>query len=51
MKKHIYVAAAVVRNSVGKILIARRPKGSDMELLWEFPGGKLEADAAKTRQS
>lgn len=44
VKKHIYVAAAVIRSSDNKILIGRRPAGSDMELLWEFPGGKLEAN-------
>ena len=40
--KHIYVAAGILLNSQNKVLIAQRPKGSDMGLLWEFPGGKLE---------
>ena len=26
----------------GKILIAKRKKGSHLELKWEFPGGKVE---------
>ena len=42
--KHIYVAAGVLLNNHGQVLIAQRPKGADMELLWEFPGGKLEPD-------
>lgn len=41
--KHIYVAAGILLNKCGQVLIAQRPKGSDMELLWEFPGGKLES--------
>lgn len=32
--------AIVVHN--GKILIAQRKKGKHQELMWEFPGGKLE---------
>lgn len=42
MTKHIHVSAAVIVDKDNKILIAKRPKDSDMELLWEFPGGKLE---------
>jgi len=42
MTKHIHVAAAVIVDQSDKIVIAKRPKHSDMELLWEFPGGKLE---------
>ncbi len=42
MTKHIYVSAAVIVDNDNKIVIAKRPKNSDMELLWEFPGGKLE---------
>ena len=40
MFDRIEVAAGVVRNAEGKILICRR-KGS-LEGLWEFPGGKRE---------
>lgn len=39
----IHVAVAVLRNAEGKILLSRRRKGTHLEGLWEFPGGKLEA--------
>jgi 8-oxo-dGTP diphosphatase len=35
------VTAAVIEKD-GKILIARRKKGDQLENKWEFPGGKLE---------
>ncbi|MFD0716228.1 (deoxy)nucleoside triphosphate pyrophosphohydrolase [Paenibacillus sp. GCM10027626] len=38
----IEVAAAVIENNLGQILIARRKKGKAQEGLWEFPGGKIE---------
>lgn len=37
----VIVAAGVLERS-GKILAARRKKGSHLEGRWEFPGGKLE---------
>ncbi len=40
----IEVAAAVIENGEGKILIARRKEGKSQQGLWEFPGGKLEPD-------
>lgn len=36
------VVAGVIFNNEGKILITRRAKGQSRELLWEFPGGKVE---------
>ncbi len=39
-----HVAVAVVVNSKGEVLIARRPEGVYLGGLWEFPGGKLEQD-------
>ena len=42
--KRVHVAAAVIRDSSGKILIARRADTQHQGGLWEFPGGKVEAD-------
>ena len=43
MKLLLVVAAALV-DMDGRVLIARRPKGKELEGLWEFPGGKIDAD-------
>jgi 8-oxo-dGTP diphosphatase len=40
--KHIVVTAAVVRRG-DTFLVTRRLKGTHLEGLWEFPGGKCEA--------
>ena len=37
----IEVTAAVIREN-SKFLICQRAKGKNRELLWEFPGGKIE---------
>ncbi|RUS45747.1 (deoxy)nucleoside triphosphate pyrophosphohydrolase [Cohnella sp. AR92] len=37
------VAAAVIENDQGLVLVARRKEGKSQAGLWEFPGGKLEA--------
>ncbi len=39
-----YVSCAVLVDEAGKILIATRPEGKDMAGLWEFPGGKIQAN-------
>jgi 8-oxo-dGTP diphosphatase len=39
----LHVAAAVVRDGNGRILITQRAKHAHQGGLWEFPGGKLEA--------
>ena len=36
------VAAAVIRDQAGRILVCRRGPSGDQAGLWEFPGGKLE---------
>ena len=38
----VEVAAAVIRDEAGRYLIARRRRGTHLEGLWEFPGGKCE---------
>ena len=40
-KPHFHVTAGLIRLE-GKLLITKRPRGSHMEGLWEFPGGKQE---------
>ena len=39
----LLVAACVLVDADGKILLAQRPEGRAMAGLWEFPGGKIEA--------
>jgi 8-oxo-dGTP diphosphatase len=45
----IEVAAALIRDSAGRYLITQRRRGSHLEGLWEFPGGKLEAGESPVR--
>ena len=39
----IHVVAAALIDTGNRILVARRPEGSALAGLWEFPGGKIEA--------
>jgi A/G-specific adenine glycosylase len=41
---HYDVAAGIIWNKDGKLLIAQRPLDGLLGGLWEFPGGKLEPD-------
>lgn len=43
-RKMILVVAAALVDPDGRMLIAQRPEGKAMAGLWEFPGGKIEAD-------
>ncbi|WP_312001119.1 (deoxy)nucleoside triphosphate pyrophosphohydrolase [Paenibacillus forsythiae] len=36
------MAAAIIYNNEGRVLIARRREGKSQAGLWEFPGGKIE---------
>jgi 8-oxo-dGTP diphosphatase len=38
----VIVAACVLLNDAGELLIAKRPPGRPLAGLWEFPGGKVE---------
>ncbi len=40
--KTVLVAAGVLRDDAGRVLLARRPEGVHQGGLWEFPGGKVE---------
>lgn len=40
----LFVVAAALTNQTGEILLQRRPEGRQMAGLWEFPGGKVDAD-------
>lgn len=40
----VLVVAVALVDSDGRVLIAQRPEGKSMAGLWEFPGGKIEAD-------
>src|SRR5207244_13284843 len=42
----IEVAAALIRDTAGRYLITQRRRGSHLEGLWEFPGGKQEVGEA-----
>lgn len=41
--KVVYVAAAALFDTDGRVLLAQRPAGKAMAGLWEFPGGKIES--------
>ena len=38
----VHVAAGIIVNSHGEILLAKRPDHTHQGGLWEFPGGKLD---------
>lgn len=40
----VEVVAGVIRDAGGRVLLARRTEGRDLAGLWEFPGGKREAN-------
>ncbi|MBV9571070.1 MAG: (deoxy)nucleoside triphosphate pyrophosphohydrolase [Alphaproteobacteria bacterium] len=42
MSRVVLVVACALVDADGRVLIAQRPSGKDMEGLWEFPGGKME---------
>lgn len=44
-KRRVRVVAALFSRG-GTVLVQQRPPGKSRELLWEFPGGKVEAGEA-----
>ena len=42
--KPLKVVAGIIRNSKNQILLGQRRPGTHLEGLWEFPGGKVEAN-------
>ncbi len=40
----LLVAAAALIDADGRVLIAKRPEGKALAGMWEFPGGKVDAD-------
>ena len=40
----VLVVAVALVDADGRVLIARRPPGKSMAGLWEFPGGKVDAN-------
>ena len=39
--KHFHVAAGILRDAAGRVLIAERLCDGSLNGLWEFPGGKI----------
>ena len=54
MSSAVRVVAAVLRDALGRVLIAQRPPGKHMAGYWEFPGGKIgpgeSSEQALTRE-
>jgi len=42
VRKLLVVAACVLIDADGRVLLAQRPEGKSHAGLWEFPGGKVE---------
>ena len=45
-KPLLLVAACALVGADGRVLLSQRPKGKQLEGLWEFPGGKVEKGEA-----
>ncbi|MGM0422721.1 MAG: NUDIX domain-containing protein, partial [Pseudomonadota bacterium] len=47
--KTVLVAAVILVDRDGRILLAQRPEGKPLAGLWEFPGGKVESGETPER--
>ena len=47
-KRPVRVAAGVLRNDEGSVLLSDRSRAASMQEYWEFPGGKLRPGEAVT---
>ncbi len=45
----IDVVAAILENEKGQVLIAKRKQGKKLAGYWEFPGGKVEREKARSK--
>jgi len=45
---HFHVAAGILCDSKGRVLIAQRLGGGPFQGMWEFPGGKIGEDESPT---
>jgi 8-oxo-dGTP diphosphatase len=48
MRKLLIVVAVALLDGEGRVLLAQRPEGKSLAGLWEFPGGKREANESLT---
>jgi len=46
---HFNVAAGILCDAEGRVLIAERLGGGPFHGLWEFPGGKIDSDESSTQ--
>ena len=46
IEPELHVVAAVIRDDMGRVLLAQRPQHKRHPLQWEFPGGKVEVGEA-----
>lgn len=42
--KTVHVSAVALFDADGRVLLTQRPEGKQLAGMWEFPGGKIEAD-------
>jgi len=48
MRALLIVVAVALLDGEGRVLLAQRPEGKSLAGLWEFPGGKREANESLT---